>query len=440
MTTLIPKYDQGSTGAVNRPINLKLAESVSVKDFGAVGDGTTDDTVAIQAALNSLPSLGGSIYLPSGTYLIKNTININNRVHFYGDGFTEVNTSPAITVIKKSATFTDNAAIIINAAAGASILENFTVDGASGNQFDGIQVFAPRVVIRQVSVINQGRHGIRIGADTAGINCNIWRLDQIVLSNNTNYGLFINSNGQNANSGCATGVTASSNQTGVFLQNCAANTFVNCHCESNTTYGLYFHPTSNHNIFVGGDFENNTTKNIYIDTPTYGNNELHAANVDITTVTDLDPNTCWFGYQKIKSPGIQGTWTPSLGSISGQSVSPSYSLQSGDWVRIGNLVTVHYRIILTSSGSGWVAPEVYLFGLPFTAASGNPGTAETVQIFASTATSLISMGILTNGGTKNAYLTKQTAASTNNASQLVYSDINNTTTIKGTFTYITSDI
>ena len=42
MTTLIPKYDQGATSAVNRPINQKLAESVSVKDFGVVGDGDAD--------------------------------------------------------------------------------------------------------------------------------------------------------------------------------------------------------------------------------------------------------------------------------------------------------------------------------------------------------------------------------------------------------------
>ena len=56
MTTLIPKYDQGATGATNRPINLKLAESVSVKDFGAVGDGSTDDTAAFLAAIASLNS------------------------------------------------------------------------------------------------------------------------------------------------------------------------------------------------------------------------------------------------------------------------------------------------------------------------------------------------------------------------------------------------
>lgn len=76
MTTLIPKYDLKNggttpTGAVNRPFNQKLNEWISVKDFGAVGDGTTDDYAAIQAAINYTQTLThGTVYFPFGNYRI----------------------------------------------------------------------------------------------------------------------------------------------------------------------------------------------------------------------------------------------------------------------------------------------------------------------------------------------------------------------------------
>ena len=53
MTTLIPKFDfkdGGSTpvGAINRPINEKLAEIISVADFGADPTGVTDTSTAFK--------------------------------------------------------------------------------------------------------------------------------------------------------------------------------------------------------------------------------------------------------------------------------------------------------------------------------------------------------------------------------------------------------
>jgi hypothetical protein len=76
-------YNQGSTGSVTRTIQNKLQESVSVKDFGAKGDGVTDDTTAIQAALNNG---GGSIYFPKGIYLCN--VIITNKIIICGDGST----------------------------------------------------------------------------------------------------------------------------------------------------------------------------------------------------------------------------------------------------------------------------------------------------------------------------------------------------------------
>lgn len=82
MTTLIPKFKQNSTNAVNRAINLKLAETVSVKDFGAVGDGVTDDTAAIQAAHNA----SYSVYYPNGYYNVTGNITLRTGTNIIGSG------------------------------------------------------------------------------------------------------------------------------------------------------------------------------------------------------------------------------------------------------------------------------------------------------------------------------------------------------------------
>jgi hypothetical protein len=61
-------YDPAGLGAVQRTVESKLRESVSVKDFGAVGDGIANDTDAIQNALDYAATSGVAIYVPAGTY------------------------------------------------------------------------------------------------------------------------------------------------------------------------------------------------------------------------------------------------------------------------------------------------------------------------------------------------------------------------------------
>lgn len=62
---LLYHFVADGVGAVQRSIYDKLKDFVSVKDFGAVGDGVVDDTDAIQAALDA----HSHVYFPAGTYL-----------------------------------------------------------------------------------------------------------------------------------------------------------------------------------------------------------------------------------------------------------------------------------------------------------------------------------------------------------------------------------
>lgn len=134
MTTLIPKFKQPATGAVNRPINEKLneipslsdfdtnanfqtyaltltqpvdhavkPESVvrtlssklkdiaSILDFGGVADGVsstgagTDNTAAFQLAITTLGS-SGSLYIPEGVYMIHSQISVPSGFSIIGAG------------------------------------------------------------------------------------------------------------------------------------------------------------------------------------------------------------------------------------------------------------------------------------------------------------------------------------------------------------------
>lgn len=62
-------------------MSMEASGYVTPQLFGAKGDGETDDTEAIQAAINS----GSNVYLPQGTYKITQTIILTSNVIFYGD-------------------------------------------------------------------------------------------------------------------------------------------------------------------------------------------------------------------------------------------------------------------------------------------------------------------------------------------------------------------
>ena len=77
-----PDYTAVGTGAATRTSSDKFADRVSIKDFGAAGDGLTDDTTAIQQAL----AAHDCVYIPEGEFLVSSTITIGERQSLIGAG------------------------------------------------------------------------------------------------------------------------------------------------------------------------------------------------------------------------------------------------------------------------------------------------------------------------------------------------------------------
>lgn len=79
--------------AVSRTVNTKLQEYVSVKDFGAVGDGVADDTAAIQAAINYAATTANasagtsSVLFPAGSYKTTSGLTVDRNFRFIGNGW-----------------------------------------------------------------------------------------------------------------------------------------------------------------------------------------------------------------------------------------------------------------------------------------------------------------------------------------------------------------
>jgi hypothetical protein len=150
----------GSTAA--RSLANRFADVVNVKDFGAVGDGVTDDTAAFQTAANA--SL--HIFIPTGSYKITSQILCQTATNIIGSG----RSSTTIIASGTSDVFVWQSSGFLT---GAGIF-NLSINGtakAGGNCIKAVKV--ARFNVRNISIIG-GYNGIYIeGQNVASIQ-NTW--------------------------------------------------------------------------------------------------------------------------------------------------------------------------------------------------------------------------------------------------------------------------
>ena len=106
-------YTPAGTGAVARSAQSKFRDIVSVKDFGAVGDGVTNDTTAFVNAF----ATGKATYAPAGTYLVS-ILDIPSNTFLFGDGS---------TTIIKPLTPTVRCALGADSGSSSTYIENITI-------------------------------------------------------------------------------------------------------------------------------------------------------------------------------------------------------------------------------------------------------------------------------------------------------------------------
>ena len=207
VTPSLMNFQQQGTGAVLYPLVSKMQQTVSVKDFGAIGDGVADDTAAIQAAINSLVSgevnfvstkkykITASLIIQSGItinghkaklinalaspdFMIKSATSINNiEVHdivFDGKGMWTSTPFPNPYAAGDSVGFTNSNGAILVWGSDIKIYNNSVSGVMYGIWINSFNfALSTKIAVYNNFIENVGQHGIRLDySSSAFINNN----------------------------------------------------------------------------------------------------------------------------------------------------------------------------------------------------------------------------------------------------------------------------
>ena len=268
---ILKGYQSSSAGATSRTVPSKLGDIVSVKDFGAVGDGFTDDSAAIIAAIASLGSTGGEIYFPQSTYYCNATITIttqNVTLAGAGCGMAYEGGSAGTKIVFGALT----EGINITATNSYACIRDMQLNGNGNCQY-------PLKV--QGTVLLEGLNVTGSTAAGAGIwlfeLINQTRLQNVSSCYNSGIGVLIGTGGATLNTVCSFDhVTIRSNLIGLKVHQVRNLKVSNTVLESNTQEGLIIYKDdgkeNNYHIYDNVWLENNyagtSNYNMVIDSET----------------------------------------------------------------------------------------------------------------------------------------------------------------------------
>lgn len=206
LTTLTATRSE--TGAVAVPALNKLREFISVKDFGAVGDDTTDDTTSLQNAINAAVSTGSPLFLNPGLFKTTSALTASGPFYMFGAGKYSSVIRPAAAI---------NGIVITHAAL------------SKGQTFESFGIHYP-------SLASGGTSAIDVTATTGEVdNCHFYDLAVI----NPNNGIRFRKAAYWVVDGCT---IVDSRQTGFFIENtnnvdAGDSTITNCLIHNPTVTG-----------------------------------------------------------------------------------------------------------------------------------------------------------------------------------------------------------
>lgn len=152
----------------------------NVLDYGAVGDGKTDDTVAFMTALSAMEDIGGTLYVPKGTYLITQSITIPRGLSLLGD-------FNAPTADNKKV---DGTVLALDPATVADGNENAAIGMHSGTNMNGFSIWYPSQTLEN-GIIKEYPYAIKNIHNGASVTENLYLVN---VYNGIDHGSVTNQN------------------------------------------------------------------------------------------------------------------------------------------------------------------------------------------------------------------------------------------------------